>query len=125
MGASIRELVRDYNQAFGDGDYDRLLGFLHPDLVFGGAANEIRGAAAYVAGISRFKPVVVRNDIKHIVVDGDQAFVLYDFVTDTPAGSILSGEYLTFEDGLIRTITLLWDMRRWSEFLGELARRAG
>ena len=125
MGASIREFVRDYNQAFGDGDYDRLLGLLHPDLVFGGAANEIHGAATYVAGIRRFKPVVVRNDIKHIVVDGDQAFVLYDFVTDTPAGSILSGEYLTFEDGLIRTITLLWDMRRWPEFLGELARRAG
>jgi ketosteroid isomerase-like protein len=39
MGASIREIVRDYNQAFGDGDFDRVEELLHPDVVFGGAAS--------------------------------------------------------------------------------------
>lgn len=124
MNESIRGLVRDYNQAFGDGDFDRLETMLHPDLVFGGAASEIRGAAAYVAGIRRFGPILVRNDIKEIVVDGDKAFVLYDFVTGTPAGAVLSGELLIFEEGLIRSITLLWDMRRWPEVLEALAKPA-
>ena len=61
MGASIRELVRDYNQAFGDGDYDRLLGFLHPDLVFGGAAaRDLSGVApgtTIAAAVLTLEPV--------------------------------------------------------------------
>jgi ketosteroid isomerase-like protein len=122
MSASIREIVRDYNQAFGDGDFDRVGELLHPDVVFGGAAREVRGASAYIDGIRRLGRILVRNDIKQILVDGNQAYVLYDFVTSTPAGAVLSGELLTVEDGLIRSITLLWDMRRWPEVVAELAK---
>ena len=57
-------------------------------------------------------------------MDGDQAFVLYDFVTDTAAGAVLSGELVRIEDGLIRSITLIFDWRRWPEVLQEVARRA-
>jgi hypothetical protein len=123
MAASIRDTARDYNQAFGDGDFERLESLLHPDLMFGGAAKETHGAAEYLAGLRRLAPAIVRNDIRTILVDGNQAFILYDFVTDTPAGAVLSGELLTIEGGLIRSITLLYDMRRWPEFLQSLASR--
>jgi ketosteroid isomerase-like protein len=123
MTASIREIVHDYNQAFGDSDFERLESLLHPDLVFGGAAKETHGAAEYLAGLRRLAPAVIRNEVKTILVEGNQAFVLYDFVTDTPAGAVLSGELLTIDDGLISSITLLYDMRRWPEFLQSLAGR--
>ena len=65
MTATIRELVTEYNQAFGEGRLDRVAELLHPDLVFGGAtAAEIRGAAPYVAALRKLAPVVVRNDIR-------------------------------------------------------------
>jgi hypothetical protein len=34
-------------------------------------------------------PIIVRNDIKQLIVEGNKAFVLYDFVTDTVVGSVL------------------------------------
>ncbi len=42
---------------------------------------------------------------------------------DTPAGAVLTGELLELEDGRIRSITLLFDWRRWPEVLRELERR--
>ena len=120
----IRELVKEYNRAFGEGRLDRVEELLHPDLVFDGTVGkEIRGADAYMEGLRRLAPVVVRNDLKDIVVDGNKAFVLYDFVTDTDAGAVLSGELLTIDDGRIRSITLLFDWRRWPEVLQEVERR--
>lgn len=124
MTASIREIARDYNQAFGAGDFERLESLLHPDLVFGGAAKETHGAAEYLVGLRRLAPAILRNEVRTILIEGNQAFILYDFVTDTPAGAVLSGELLTIDDGLIRSITLLYDMRRWPEFLQSLTGRA-
>jgi hypothetical protein len=45
-------------------------------------------------------------------------------VTDTPAGAVLSGELLTYKDGLIKKITLLFDLRRWPEVIAEIQRKA-
>ena len=123
MPASVSEIARNYNKAFGEGDFERVKSLLHPDVVFGGAAKETHGSAEYLVGLRRLAPAILRNEVRTILVDGNQAFILYDFVTDTPAGAVLSGELLTIDDGLIRSITLLYDMRRWPEFLQSLAGR--
>lgn len=55
-------------------------------------------------------------------MEGDKAFVLYDFVTDTAVRAVLTEEFLTVEDGRIRSIALLFDWRRWPEVMQELER---
>jgi|SoimicmetaTmtLPA_FD_contig_81_131583_length_1500_multi_3_in_0_out_0_3 hypothetical protein len=65
---------------------------------------------------------IVRDDIRELIVEGDKAFVLFDFVTDT-AGPVLTGELLRVEDGRVRSIALLVDWRRWQDVLQELDRR--
>src|SRR4029077_3524440 len=97
---------------------------LHPDIEFGGTARPTQGRDDYMSGLPRLVSVLIRNDIKDIVVEGDRAFALYDFVTDTPAGAVLSGELLTYKDGLIKKITLLFDLRRWPEVIAEIQRKA-
>jgi SnoaL-like domain len=124
MATATREIVADYIQAVGEGRLDRVEELLHPDVDFGGTAAELHGANAYVSALRRLARVVVRNDIKQIIVEGNQAFVLYDFVTDTEVGAVLSGELLTIEDGRIRSVALLFDHRRWPEVLQELGRRS-
>jgi len=124
QSTSIRDTVTEYVHAVADGRLDRVEELLHPDLVFGGTVPEPRGKASYISTLRSLTTVVERSDIRDVVVDGDRAFVLYDFVTDTPAGGVLSGELVTFEDGLIRTITLLFDQRRWPEVIAEIQRRA-
>ena len=125
VSSDVRELVSEYVLAAGDRRFDRFEELLHPDVEFGGTTVvELRGASAVAEGYRRLGPIILRNDVKQMVVDGDKAFVLYDFVTDTAVGPVLTGELLTVDEGRIRSIVLLFDWRRWPEVLGELERRS-
>ena len=124
MAPDVRQLTIEYNRAFGEGDLERVAEMLHPDLEFDGTAKPSRGRDAYMSGLPRLVSVLKRNEVRELLVEGERAFILYDFVTDSPAGAVLSGELLTFEDGLIRKITLLFDLRRWPEVIEEIQRRA-
>lgn len=124
MDSDTRMMVQEYVRAVGDRRFDRFEELLHPDVEFGGMTSfELQGAGPVAEGYRRLDPVIVRNEIRELVVDGDTAFVLYDFVTDTAAGAVLSGELLKFQDGRVRSITLLFDWRRWPEVLQEVERR--
>jgi SnoaL-like domain len=124
MSESVRELVREYVSAAGDKRFDRLAELVHPDATLTGTVKaRAEGAEAFVQGFRNLGPIIERNDMRDLVVEGDRAFVLYDFVTDTPVGSVLCGELLTIEDGLIRSSTLIFDWRRWTEVLQELQTR--
>ena len=125
MTKDVRTLAIDYNRAFGEGRLDHVARMLHPDLEFDGTAKSARGRDAYMSGLPGLVSVLERNDLKDVVVDGNRAFILYDFITDTPAGAVLSGELLTFDaDGLITKITLLFDHRHWADVITEIQRRA-
>lgn len=123
MGAPIRDLVTEYIHAVGEGRLDRVEELLDPDVEFRGTAAELHGSEAYVGALRRLVPILLRNEIRQIVVEGNQAVVLYDFVTDTEAGAVLSTEWLTIEDGRIRSVVLFFDLRRWPEVIQELRRR--
>jgi hypothetical protein len=49
--------------------------------------------------------------------------VVYDCVTDTPVGAVPTAEWLTIEDGQVRSIQLLFERERWPEALAELEKR--
>jgi hypothetical protein len=124
MSESVRALVLEYVAAAGDGRFDRLAELVHPDATFDGTVKtETSGAEAFVQGFRNLGPIVLRNDVREVVVEGDRASVLYDFVTDTPVGPVQCAEFVTVEDGLIRSSTLLFDWRRWPEVMRELQAR--
>jgi SnoaL-like domain len=124
MSGSVRDLVEEYVTAVGEKRLERVAEMVHPDATFGGTVqNEAHGRDAFVQGFRNLLPVLDHNEIREIVVEGDRAAVLYDFVTDTPAGAVLSAEFLMFEDGLIRSSTLLFDQRRWPEVMAEVKAR--
>jgi hypothetical protein len=123
MTWSTRELVDKYLVAAAR-EPERLAEVLRPDVTFGGTVSgEITGVDGVVAAFRRLGPIIERYDIKDMVVDGDRAFVLYDFVTNTAVGPVLSAEHITVRDGLIGSIVLLFDLRRWPEVMQELAAR--
>jgi hypothetical protein len=124
MAGHIRDLVIEYVSAAGDKRFDRLAELVHPDARMDGTVKtESEGREAFVQGFRNLAPIIDRNEIREVIVDGDRAFVLYDFVTDSPAGAVLTGELLTIEDDRIRSSTLIFDWRRWPEVLGELGTR--
>ncbi|MHB8469519.1 MAG: nuclear transport factor 2 family protein [Gaiellaceae bacterium] len=115
------QLVSAYIEAVGDGRVAEVAGHLRPDVTFSGPGMPLlRGVDAYVAALERLRPIIARNEIRSVLVDGDEACVLYDFVTDTPAGAVVSAEWLTIEDGRIGSVYLLFDKARWPEVLQQL-----
>ena len=124
MPTEIADLVTRYVQAVSDKRFDLLPAMLQPNATFGGPnIQTCHGIPAYVAGFQRLAPILLRNEVKHILVDGDEACVIYDFVTDTPAGPVASVEWLKFEDGRIRAAELIFDRGRWPEVLQVLQAR--
>jgi hypothetical protein len=124
MTTNLTDFVTGYIQAVGDKRFDRLPAMLQPEADFGGPGlTPAHGAAAYIAGLERLGPILLRNEIKHIVVQGDEACVVYDFITDTPAGAVACVEWLKFEQGRIRAAELTFDRGRWPEVMQVLQAR--
>ena len=125
MTATIPELVTEYDQALGAGRLDRVAELLQPDLVFGGAtaAAEIPGQPlTWLAREARF----CRDPHRHPGDRSGRGSGVYPVRLGPryPAGVVLSGALVRIEDGLIQSITLIFDWRRWPEVLQEVGRRA-
>ena len=83
----------------------------------------IRGVPAYVGALRRLAPIIVRTDVRDVIVDGNDVAVVYDFVTDTAAGKVPTVEWITTDAGRIRTSRLIFHKEHWPAAVAELARR--
>jgi SnoaL-like domain len=120
---NYEQLTTEYIDAVGEGRLEDVRELLHPELIFEGPGpNPLHGPDDYVAALRRLSPIIARNEIKRVFVEGDEACVIYDFVTDTPVGPVRTVEWLTFEDDRIAAIRLLFEQSRWPEVLEHLAR---
>lgn len=77
----------------------------------------------WTAALQRLLPALVRNEIREVFEDDDRACVVYDFVTDTPAGAVRCVELLTVRDGRITAIELLLDRVAFGPVNAALAER--
>jgi ketosteroid isomerase-like protein len=127
MQASMKEnretTVREYLSAVGNKDLAKVETLLTPDIAFAGPSMTLTGARDVLAALRRIGAVHVRNDVKRIFVDGDEACVIYDFVTDT-VGVVPTVEWLSFEADRIRSVRLYYDQVPWHTLRQELAKRA-
>ena len=120
---ATRALLTSYIQAVGDRRLEALPPLLEDDAAFTLGDNTIRGRDAFVNAFRRLLPIIERNDIRHLFVDGDQACVVYDFVTSTPVGPVLSVEHITLRNGRIASSTLVFERLHWPEVMTVLKER--
>ena len=81
--------------------------------------------AEWILALGRLLPVLVRNEIRQVVVDGSSACVVYDFVTDTEAGAVPCAEWITIDEaGRMTAINLLFEKTNWGHVAAELKQRA-
>ena len=124
MTNDAKRVAIEYIEACGRKDYDTLSRLLAPTMTFVGPGNALTGAAPYLAVLRRLGRVWVRSDVKKVFVDGDEVCVIYDFVTDTPAGAVPIVEWLRIENGQVASVTLFFDRVTFKPAADELARRA-
>jgi hypothetical protein len=120
----LKTIALAYVEAAGTKDLGRISGLLADDLTFVGPTSRYDTAAEVLAALRRLTAIHVRNDIKRVFVDGAEACVIYDFVTDTEIGAVPTVEWLRIEDGRIRSIHLFYDRVPWQTVLVEMQRRA-
>ena len=118
-----KQVALEYIEACGRNDYDTVSRLLSPSLTFVGPGNALTGAAPYLAVLRRLGPVWSRSDVKKVFVDHDEVCVIYDFVTDTPAGAVPIVEWLRVQDEQIASVTLFFDRVTFKPAADELAHR--
>jgi hypothetical protein len=124
MTNEAKTVALAYIEACGRKDWDAVTAALHEQVQFVGPGNAVTGAVPYLAVLQRIAPVWMRSDVKKVLTDGPDVCVLYDFVTDTPAGAVPIVEWLSVEQGKIKSVTLLFDRVAFKPASDELARRA-
>ena len=65
----------------------------------------------------------LRSDVRRVFADGDEACIIYDFVTDTAAGAVPIIEWLHFEGDRIRAIDLFYDRLPWQTVTAVMTER--
>ncbi|MGN6427035.1 MAG: nuclear transport factor 2 family protein [Leifsonia sp.] len=122
-GPDTARLARRYIEAVGEHDLDAVDGMLDDDVsaVFAGGRF---GKAEWLAALKRLLPALIRNDIRDVFAEGDRGCVVYDFVTDTPAGAVACVEVITAHDDAIVSIELLLDRVAFAPVNEALAQRA-
>ena len=124
MTKDPKSIALAYIDACARKDFDALPSLLAPDMTFAGPGNALTGAEPYLAVLRRIGAVWVRSDVKKVFVDGNEVCVIYDFVTDTPAGAVPTVEWLSIEDGRVGSVRLFFDRVTFKPAADEVARRA-
>ena len=119
-----KTLALEYLNAVGAQQYRKLEALLAPDLQVRGPAATRTSAVDFLGALKRLGAIHVRNEVKRVFADGDEVCVIYDFVTDTPAGALTTIEWLRFEGDRIRSIDLYYDQLPWQKVMAVIAERA-
>jgi ketosteroid isomerase-like protein len=117
------QITREYIDAVGRRDLSSLAELFDDALVatfFGARLDK----AGWIDALSRLFPVLVRNDIRDVYAAGERGCVVYDFVTDTPAGGVLCVELVTVRAGQIVEVELLLDRVSFAPVRATLDERA-
>jgi hypothetical protein len=125
MSSDPKTLAVAYIEMVGQKQFDRLPALLAANVEFTGpGGNTIHGQQDYISALRRLGPILKRNDVRKVFVDGDEVCVIYDFVTDTSVGALPSVECFRFEGGRIRSSRLVYHTQPWPEVLKELSARS-
>src|SRR5438094_8551624 len=84
--SNAKEIVMAYQKALGKGDMAGARKYLHDDLSFVGPFESFHRPEPYLEALGKLHHIIERVEPKKTFVDGDDVCLLYDMVTNTPAG---------------------------------------
>jgi ketosteroid isomerase-like protein len=121
----LNSLAVRYIELVGEKQYDGVAELLAPDVSFKGPFTTVNSSDAFIASLRHMAPVWERNSIRAAFSEGDQACVIYDFVSNTQTGAVPCIELLTFNDEKIQSVELFFDRAAFAPAGEALAKLAG
>ena len=106
---AVRSTVRDYFESWTRGDMAGARTRLADDLEFRGPIDRFDSADSFVGALAGFAGMLTRVELVQELYADDEAALLYDCVTASPAGTIRTAEFFRLRDGRIASIRLVFD----------------
>lgn len=119
--SDLKALATRYIEAVGRKDFDTVASLLDARVECTGNIAASRGAQEWIAALRRLSPILLRNEVRKVFVDGSEVCVIYDFVTTVCP--VPCAEWLVINGGVITSIFLLFDRSRWPEVMEALKSR--
>jgi len=105
------EIVNAYQRALGQGDFAAARKLLADDLAFQGPFDTFKKPEPYLEALKKLHPIVKGVKVHKLFADGDDACLLYDMETSTPAGTAFVAEWYRVAHGKIASIRVVFDAR--------------
>ncbi|QUR68266.1 nuclear transport factor 2 family protein [Mycobacterium spongiae] len=106
---SAARVVTTYHESWTRGDMVTARSHLADDLDFQGSIDTFTNADDFIATLTGFAQMLTRVDLLAQFYSDDGAALLYDCVTNSPAGTIRTAEFFGLRGGKIATIRLVFD----------------
>jgi limonene-1,2-epoxide hydrolase len=116
--AKASEIVESYRAALGKGDFATARMLMQDNMTFQGPFDTFNTADAYLEAAGRLASIIQRIDLKKVFADGDDICVLYDMVTNTPAGTAFIAEWYQVQGGKIAALRAVFDARPFAALFG-------
>ncbi len=109
--ANANKTVSDFQKALGKGDFAAARKLLHDNLSFHGPIDTFHSPEPYLESLKKLHHIIQRIDMKRTFADGNDVCVLYDMVTNTPAGTAFIAEWYQVKGEKIAEIRVVFDAR--------------
>jgi ketosteroid isomerase-like protein len=106
---TTRDAVRSYYQAWTKGNMPEARSLLADDLDFRGPIDAFAKADDFLVALAGFQRLLTRAELSREFYADDEAALLYDCVTASPAGTIRTAEFFRLRAGKIAEIRLVFD----------------
>src|SRR5216683_3396476 len=116
--SSASEVVESYRAALGKGDFATARTLMQDNMTFQGPLDTFTTADQYLEASKRLASIIQRIDVKKTFVDGNDVCVLYEMVTNTPAGTAFIAEWYQVEGGKIAALSAVFDARPFAALFG-------
>ena len=116
--ANAGQVVQGFMGAMGKGDFAAARKYLHENLSFRGPIDAFDKPEPYLQALEKLHKMVERVDMKNMFVDGNDVCLLYDLVTNTPAGTSFVCEWMQVKDEKIAAIRVVFDARPFAAMFG-------
>ena len=116
--ANTSEIVESYRVALDKGDFATARTLMQDNMSFQGPLDTFHTADQYIQAITKLASIIQRIDVKKVFIDGNDVCVLYDMVTNTPAGTAFIGEWYQVTGGKIAALRAVFDARPFAALFG-------
>ena len=104
-------VIQQFQQALGKGDFTAARQLLHDSLSFRGPIDTFQKPEPYLEALKRLQPIIQRIEILKIFADGNDVCVLSDMVTNTPIGTAFICEWYQVKGDRISSVRVVFDAR--------------